>query len=366
MSKFLPFDEALAVARSLGLANRSEWYAWCKEGLRPPNVPANPSTTATYRGGGWQGWVHWLGSGNLKKASKFAPFGQALAFARSLSLASSAEWTAWCKEGTRPPDVPADPSKTYKDGEWQGWGHWLGTGRQSSKTKKEGFLPFGEALAVARSLNLATQKVWGEWCKEGTCPPNVPSHPHRTYTDGGWQGWGHWLGTGNQCTHAKRFLPFGEALSVAQSLGLASAKEWQQWCKEGMCPPNVPSAPNRTYKGGGWQGWGHWLGTGNQSNKTKKEQFLPFDEALRAARQLRLGSKAEWKLWCRSGARPANLPANPHRAYVHGGWAGWEHWLCRADRDAALAPAQERATSKRTAPGRAGTPGNGRGKRQRR
>ena len=89
MSKFLPFDKALAVARSLGLANRFEWRQWCKEGMCPPNVPSNPD--ATFKDGGWQGWVHWLGSSGIKKASKFAPFGQALTFARSLNLASEKE-----------------------------------------------------------------------------------------------------------------------------------------------------------------------------------------------------------------------------------------------------------------------------------
>ena len=181
------------MARSLNLANQFEWKEWCKEGMRPPNVPSDPDRT--YKDGGWQGWVHWLGSSGIKKASKFAPFGQALTFAQSLGLASQKEWKAWCKEGMRPPNVPADPDQAYKDGGWQGWGHWLGTGNQQARHKQ--FLPFDEALAVARSLGLASQYEWQAWCKEGMRPPNVPSNPDSTYKDGGWQGWGHWLGTGN-------------------------------------------------------------------------------------------------------------------------------------------------------------------------
>ena len=133
-----------------------------------------------------------------------------------------------------------------------------------------------------------------------------------------------------------------------------------------MRPPNLPSNPERTYKDGGWQGWGHWLGTGNQSSQAKKEQFLPFDEALRVARQLRLVSQKEWKLWCRSGARPANVPSNPDTAYVHDGWSGWEHWLYHANLGPAPAPATDSGARKRAAPGRANTPGNSGGKRQRR
>ena len=63
-----------------------------------------------------------------------------------------------------------------------------------------------------------------------------------------------------------RFLPFDEALVVAQSLGLASAKEWKALGKEGMRPPNVPSNPDATYKHDGWQGWGHWLCVGNATS----------------------------------------------------------------------------------------------------
>ena len=58
----------------------------------------------------------------------------------------------------------------------------------------------------------------------------MPSAPDKVYEDGGWQGWGHWLGTGNQAGGAKAFLPFGEALTCVQSLGLASQNEWWVWC----------------------------------------------------------------------------------------------------------------------------------------
>ena len=364
MSKFLPFDEALAMAQSLGLASRFEWKEWCKEGMRPRGMPSDPPKV--YKDGGWQGWVHWLGSGNIKKASKFVPFGQALTFAQSLGLAGKTEWRVWCKEGRRPPNVPTHPDATYKDGGWQGWGHWLGTGNQSNAAKKEQFLPFPEALAVARSLGLANRFEWNEWSKEGMRPPNVPSNPNRIYKDGGWQGWVHWLGSGG-IKKASKFAPFEQTLAFARSLGLAGRAEWEAWCKEGRRPPNVPSTPNRTYKDGGWQGWGHWLGTGNQSSKAKKEQFLPFDEALRVARQLRLVSQKEWLAWCRSGSRPANVPAAPHQVYVHDGWFGYEHWLYHANLGPPAAPAAARSVSKRAAAGRAGAPsGPGRGKRQRR
>ena len=339
---FLPFGEALAVARSLNLASGKQWRVWCKGGIRPPNVPANPHET--YKDAGWQGWGHWLGSD--LKPPQFLPFGKALAVTRSLGLVSWAEWKAWCKEGLRPACLPSTPDKIYKDSGWQGWGHWLGTGSQRRRTHE--FLPFGEALAAARSLGLSGQSAWRTWCKEGARPPNVPSAPDKIYKASGWQGWGHWLATGNTLPSATEFLPFADALALVRSHGLDRQFEWRAWCKAGMRPPNVPSAPDRVYNDAGWQGWGHWLGAGNMAGGNP--MFLPFGEAKRVASKLRLASLAEWRVWCRSGARPASVPANPDKVYVHDGWMGWEHWLhgCPV---AAPAPAATLSGSKRPAPG---------------
>ena len=251
----------------------------------------------------------------------------------------------------RPPNMPSHPDKIYKGGGWQGWGHWLGTGTQQHQ--KKNFRPFDEALLAARSLRLASEKEWRLWCKKGSCPPNVPRRPDLAYKGSGWQGWGHWLGTGNQANQAKnaQFLPFDEALAVARSLSRARMSgqvEWEALCRNGMRPPNMPSHPNATYKDGGWPGWGHWLGAGNTQLGVAK-QFLPFDKALREARSLRLVSHKEWLAWCRSGARPANVPACPDQAYVHDGWMGWTHWLYHANLGAAAAPAVARPGTKRVA-----------------
>ena len=358
MSKFLPFGEALAMARSLRLVTQKEWKAWFKEGTRPGCLPSNPD--ATYKGGGWQGWGHWLGSSDLMPPL-FLPFAQALAFARSIGLASKAEWKMRCKEGRRPATVPSHPERAYKGSGWQGWGHWLGTGNQS--TKMQQFAPFGTALAAAHSLNLASIFEWRAWCKEGMRPSYLPADPSKTYKDAGWQGWVHWLGSSD--LKPAPFLPFAQALAFVRSLGLANQKEWAMWCKEGKRPATVPSNPYRTYKDGGWQGWGHWLGTGNMESGTR--QFLEFDEALLVARSLRLASSTEWRAWCRSGARPANVPAAPDQVYVHDGWMGYTHWLYHVNLGPPTAPAVAPPARKRAAPtGTGGTVGRSQGTRRRR
>ena len=68
-------------------------------------------------------------------------------------------------------------------------------------------------------------------------------------------------------------------------------------------------------------GVGLWLGTGSQRSLVTK--FITFGEALCVVRSLRLDTASEWRAWCESGARPANVPANPDELCVHGGWIGW-------------------------------------------
>ena len=139
----------------------------------------------------------------------------------------------------------------------------------SSVCAKSKFLPFKEALLYARSLKLKGKEDWEAWRKSGARPACVPSTPDQTHKHDGWQGHGHWLGTGNVgIKKDPAFLPFKQALLYARSLNLKSKDDWKAWGKSGARPDNVPSCPDKVYKHHGWQGHGHWLGTGNAAHKT--------------------------------------------------------------------------------------------------
>ena len=261
----LPFKKALVYARSLKLKSKGEWTVWSKSGGREANMPSHPDRS--YKHEGWQGYGHWLGTGNLVGGHElaFLPFKKALLHARSLKLKSMKEWRDWAKTSVRAANIPSAPHQIYKLDGWQGYGHWLGTGNFVGG--KLAFLPFKKALLYARSLKLKGFKEWRDWAKTGARPANMPSSPERTYTLDGWQGYGHWLGTGTVALKDKQFLPFKKALLYARTLKLKSQKEWDEWRKSDARPANLPSTPNRTYKHEGWQGYGHWLGTVNKKGK---------------------------------------------------------------------------------------------------
>ena len=111
------------------------------------------------------------------------------------------------------------------------------------------------------------------------------------------------------------FLPFDEALAVARGLKLRGSSEWNEWCKSSERLPTLPTAPQTTYKNKGWEGMGHWLGTSNARGFhgiKGARVFLPFEDALVYARDLKLKGSAEWNEWCKTQQRPHNIPAAPY------------------------------------------------------
>ena len=58
---------------------------------------------------------------------KFLAFTEAKEFVHRLRLKNQHEWNGYCKSGKKPPDIPANPARTYKK-DWKGIGDWLGTG----------------------------------------------------------------------------------------------------------------------------------------------------------------------------------------------------------------------------------------------
>ncbi len=109
---------------------------------------------------------------------------------------------------------------------------------------------------------MKSQNAWGEYCKSGNKPDDIPAAPARTYAEAGWEAWGDWLGTGTVAPSLRKFMSFKEAKVFVHGLGLKSRTEWQDYCKSGKRPHDIPAYPNQTYKDQGWTSMGDWLGTG--------------------------------------------------------------------------------------------------------
>ena len=53
----------------------------------------------------------------------------------------------------------------------------------------------------------------------------------------------------------------------------------------------------------------------------------PHDLARRQVRRVRLASYANWKAYCASDKKPANIPSHPELVYAKEGWINWNDWL---------------------------------------
>ena len=181
----------------------------------------------------------------LSMKKKFRDFESAREFASSLGLKSKKEWYAYTKSGNKPDNIPVDPRKTYTN-EFKGYGDWLGTGSISNMEKV--YRPFKEARAFVRKLKLKNQYEWREYCNSGNKPDDIPFGAERTYKNKGWKSVGDWLGTGRIAHQNKQFRPFKEAREFVRELGLKNYKEWNDYCKSGKKPDDIPAHPWDVYK----------------------------------------------------------------------------------------------------------------------
>ena len=190
--EFIPAREW---ARSLGLKSQEEWKALTKSGRLPPDIPARPSHV--YRQKGWTSIGDWLGKGERdSKNRQWRPFPEARDYVRSLGLRNGAEWSAHCKSGDLPADIPTDPGRAYIDSGWQSLGDWLGTDAVAS-TKRQ-FLSFEEARESVRARGFRNKTEHDTWTRADNRPADIPALPSRTYAKTGWLCWGDYLGTFNR------------------------------------------------------------------------------------------------------------------------------------------------------------------------
>jgi hypothetical protein len=58
-----------------------------------------------------------------------------------------------------------------------------------------------------------------------------------------------------------------------------------------------------------------------------RANWRKFEDARAFVRRLGLKSGEEWRDYCNSGKKPADIPVSPDRTYADAGWAGWGDWL---------------------------------------
>lgn len=270
--KFEPYFYGQRLVKGLELKSYRAWQAWSKDnyGYRLLHgIPSNPYVT--YKGKGFQHTAGWLGYEYVPRLANNAAllsYDEARELVWDLNIQSAAEWKQWCKKNRNErvrAKIPAAPDIYYKDNGWINWSHWLGY-EILGVIPRGSALPYEDAEELVWKLNLNSQKEWVKWRRENKqkrADARIPAGPENTYKGKGWVSYPQWLGY----EHTD-WLPFKKARHIVRKLKLRNKEEWEKWSKSGKrAEQNIPSNPQRVYKGKGWEGYGNWLHRPNKKRK---------------------------------------------------------------------------------------------------
>ena len=242
---YLSFFDAKKFVHNLKLKDIQEWKKYCKSGKRPNNIPAAPNEV--YKNKGWIGIPNWIGNGNLSNIGRdYLSYEQCSKFIQKNNITTRKQWEVYCESGKRPNNIPGHPWDVYKkQGTWISWGHFTGTGKVANQDKV--YRSYDDSKKFVQKLNFNSIEEWNKYCKSGNKPDDIPAAPWNTYKKE-WTTFGNFTGTGKVANQDKVYRPFKEARQFVRKLGLKNYKEWQEYCKSGNKPDDIPAAPWNTYK----------------------------------------------------------------------------------------------------------------------
>ena len=320
--QFKSFEEAQKYVQQLGIKLTHDYRRLSRKGELPKDMPSNPYEV--YTGKGWRGWGHFLGTGRVATQTRQVwSFEKAKEYVRAEDIKRSVEYIALSQAGALPPDMPSNPYEVYTGKGWRGWGHFLGTGRVANHEKS--FRSYESSQEVVQQKGVVSKKQYNELHKTGEIPFDLPSRPELIYKDKGWRGWGHFLGTSRVANREKSFRSYESSQEVVQQKGVVLKRQYRKLHKTGEIPFDLPSRPDQTYKGKGWRGWKHFLGT--EGVVIRRKPFRSYESSQEVVQQKGVVSQKQYRKLHKTGEIPFDLPSSPDQTYKGKGWRGWGQFL---------------------------------------
>ena len=203
-----------------------------------------------------KGWGDFLGTGNLSPSDKrkqMRSFEECKKFVRNLGIKTENQWRDWCKNNSRPIDIPYSFERSYPN-KWTTMGDFLGTGFIADKNKV--WMSFEKARSIVQKLGLKSMDEYKRELNAGKIPKNIPANPNKVYQHKGWESNGDWLGTGTISNRKKSqaFLSAKEAKPVLKKLfkeyDIKNLSDWREFSKTHnklLEELHIPSKFLRTY-----------------------------------------------------------------------------------------------------------------------
>ena len=273
--KIWSFDKARDFVRKQNLKNVNDWNIWYKSNKRPIEIPSDPARRYKTE---WRGFPDWFGTDTIdtkKMGENFGTYNTAKQFAIKNKIKTQTEWDNLVLNKVIPKNIPKRPNSFYKKtGDWQGWGHFTGTG--NIKPGDIEYVSYNTAKQFAIKNKIKSQTEWAKFAKNHVLPKKIPSNVPTIYKKtGDWQGWGHFTGTGNIQPGKEIFVSYDEAKKIIKKFNFKSKDDWEKLSKNKR-GKNIPrNADNYYKKTGDWQGWADFLGyEGKIWNSMKVKKLL--------------------------------------------------------------------------------------------
>jgi len=120
------------------------------------------------------------------------------------------------------------------------------------------------------------------------------------------------------------FRSFIAAKKFVRKLRFSGRRQWQEYCKSGNKPKDIPNWPDAVYKNKGWISWNDFFGTDYVA--TYLREYKSFFDARKISQSLNVRNQSEWRLIAKKGKLPKGIPRDPPTVYKKE-WKGWADWL---------------------------------------
>ena len=252
-------------------------------------------------------------SSRKKSKTKFVSYSTARERVQAAGVQTLKEYKEWQRQH---PDMPSRPYKAYKN-LWESWLVFLG------KEPKVEFVDYSTARERVQAAGIRTSTEYKEWQRQH---PDMPSDPYQTYKNL-WESWLVFLGK----EPTVEFVDYETARERVQAAKIRTATEYIDWQKQ---HPDMPSNPNRIYKGL-WKNWPGFLG----------KKFVDYETAKKKVQEAGVRTAIEYKEWQK---QHLDMPSTPQMIYKDF-WKNWSGFLGKKFVDYETAKKKVQAAGIRTA-----------------
>ncbi len=123
----------------------------------------------------------------------------------------------------------------------------------------------------------------------------------------------------------KYTLSYEETKKIVLKLKINTTLQWREMSKTKKLPPEVVKRPDLHFRGNGWLSWSDFLNKKIIANRDKK--FITYKKAKKEIKIFKIKTNLEWRIFCKNGFRPENIPSNPDQTYRGSGWISWKDFL---------------------------------------